>query len=439
MRAAFRTAGFKRLYLGLTASMFGDSLMLIVLSMWVKKLTDSNGAAGLTFLWMTIPALLAPLFGYVVDRVPRKAFLVWANLGTALAMLPLFLVRDAADVWIIYLVAFCYGISFVVVPAALNGLMKDMLPEDALVEANASLSVTREALRLVGPLSGAALFAFAGGPWVAAVDAVTFVVAAAAIASLTVVETREEHEPLHWRAEVAAGVTHIRRTPVLLHSTLSLSICLLVLGFAESAIYAVVDAFDKPVEFVGPVLTVQGVGALTGGLLSSRIVRAIGEPRAITAGLVLLSAGIGGVAAATEVWALLCATAVMGAGIPVVIVAFNTLVQKQTPGRLMGRVSTATEVLVTTPQALSIAVGALLVTLLDYRLIFTLMSIGTALAAVYLLTMLRGRLVPAQFSSSSPSPSPSPEAARDAVPGGLPGVLPGAALSDASAAAVDQV
>src|SRR5512139_3036528 len=146
MRAAFRTTGFKRLYLGLTASMFGDSLMLIVLSMWVKKLTDSNGAAGLTFLWLTIPALLAPLFGYVVDRVPRRAFLVAVNLGSAVAMMPLLLVRDASDVWIIYTVAFFYGVSFVVVPAALNGLLKDMLAGEVLVEANASLSVTREAL-----------------------------------------------------------------------------------------------------------------------------------------------------------------------------------------------------------------------------------------------------------------------------------------------------
>ena len=33
MRAAFRTPGFARLYAGLGASMFGDSLMLIVLGM----------------------------------------------------------------------------------------------------------------------------------------------------------------------------------------------------------------------------------------------------------------------------------------------------------------------------------------------------------------------------------------------------------------------
>ena len=41
--------------------------------------------------------------------------------------------------------------------------------------------IAREALRLVGPISGAALFAFAGGSAVAMVDAASFVVAAIAI------------------------------------------------------------------------------------------------------------------------------------------------------------------------------------------------------------------------------------------------------------------
>ena len=63
MRRAFRQEGFTRLFAGLTTSMLGDSVMLLVLSMWVKTLTGSNGAAGLTFFWMVVPALFAPLCG----------------------------------------------------------------------------------------------------------------------------------------------------------------------------------------------------------------------------------------------------------------------------------------------------------------------------------------------------------------------------------------
>src|SRR6478609_10156418 len=129
MRQAFRQPDFARLYAGLTASMFGDSVMLLVLSMWVKTLTGSNAQAGLTFFFMMVPALFAPLMGVWLDRVRRKPFLVWGNLASAVMVLPLVLVRDEGDVWIIWPVAFLYGVSFTVLPAAVNGLLKELLPE----------------------------------------------------------------------------------------------------------------------------------------------------------------------------------------------------------------------------------------------------------------------------------------------------------------------
>jgi MFS family permease len=412
MRRAFTIPGFGRLYAGTTASMVGDSLMLIVMSMWVKTLTGSNGAAGLTFLFLTLPALFAPLFGTIVDRVPRRPFLVVANVASALAMLPLLLVRGEDDVWVIYAVAFLYGISFVVVPAALNGLLKEMLPEDVLVEANASLSLTREALRLVGPVAGAAMFALGGGKLVALLDAVSFLVAAVVIWAIRVEEQRPERVPMHWAAEVAEGARHIRRTPLLLHPTIALALCLLVLGFSESAVYAVVEAFDQPVEFVGPLLTAQGAGAIAAGILASRIIRRLGEPRSLVAGLVVLATGLGVIVVAQEVWQLLAGAVVLGAGIPLLIVSFNTILQKQTPGHLMGRVSTTTEVLTTTPQALSIALGALLVTVVDYRVIFTLMTVGTLLGAAYLVVALRGRM-------AAPVPGESDRVDVPVIPGSV--------------------
>ena len=396
IRAAFRVPGFKRLFTGLAASMFGDSLMLIVLSLWVKTLTGSNALAGLTFLFMTAPALVAPVLGYLVDRVPGRRFLVLANLGSAVAVLPLLAVRDAGDVWIVYGVAFCYGVSFVVIPAALNGLMKDLLPTDVLVDANSSLSITREALRLVGPLLGAGLFAVAGGGWVAVLDALTFVAAALAVATLRVAESPLDLDDPDGRLRdrMAAGASFLRATPVLLHTTVALGLSLLMIGFSESGIFAVVDAFDRPATFVGTMLSMQGVGAIVGGLLASRLVRRLGEPRTVVLGLVVLGVGLGGVTGAVRLWQLLAAVAVLGAGIPLLLIAFLTLLQRRTPGHLMGRVSTFVEVLTTLPQALSIAVGALLVTLVDYRVVFGVMTAGVLLAAAYPVLVLRDRLRP---------------------------------------------
>ena len=129
---------------------------------------------------------------------------------------------------------------------------------------------------------------------------------------------------------MAAGVRHIRRTPVLMHATAALAIAGLVLGFSESTFYAVLDAFDQPVEFVGPLVAVQGVGAIVGGLLATRLVRRFGEPRTLLVSMGCIDFGMSGVAVAQELWQVLIATAVVGAGLPPTFVAYTT-VSKSSP------------------------------------------------------------------------------------------------------------
>jgi MFS family permease len=396
MRQAFAIPGFKRLFAGLSASMFGDSLMLIVLSMWVKALTHSNGRAGLTFFWMVVPAVFAPVFGMLVDRVRRRPLLIWGNIASAAIVLPLLFVRDAGDVWIIYLVALLYGVSFIVIPAGLNGLLKELLPLQLLVEANASLGTIKESFRLIGPLAGAGLFAAVGGGAVAMVDAASFLVAAAAVASLKLSEPHPVRTGQRWRAEMSAGARHVAREPILKHVLVALALTIFVIGFMESAVYAILDAFHKPVEFVGVIITVQGVGAIAGGLSSSRLIRRLTEAGGIALGLGVMAVSMALIASVPLLWVVMVATVLLGYSLPLLIIAANTLIQVRTPNALMGRVSTATDVLLGVPQAVSIALGALLVTLINYQWVYAIMAAATTASVAYLTIVLKGRLFTAE-------------------------------------------
>jgi hypothetical protein len=60
-------------------------------------------------------------------------------------------------------------------------------------------------------------------------------------------------------------------------------------------------------------------------------------------------------------------------------------VQLRTPGDLQGRVYSAGDMVVGVPQTLSIAVGAVLISLVDYRVLIVVMSSVTALCGCYLL------------------------------------------------------
>ena len=381
--------------------MLGDSIMLLVFSMWVKELTGSNGMAGLTFFWMVVPSLFAPLLGGPIDRVRRKPLLVWGNVASAGMVLPLLLVQGRERVWIIWTVAFLYGISFVVLPSALNGLLKELLPEDHLVDANASLQTVKEAFRLVGPLIGAGLYGAFGGWSVALVDAASFLIAALFIWRVAVREEQPVREEGDYWSELTAGVRHLAGEPVLRHVLVAFACMLLVIGFAEASIFAILDAFGRPVEFASIIVTVQGVGAVGGGLMASRVVRRYSEPGAVVIGLVVMATSLAVVAATTSLPLLFGAVVVLGWSLPVLFVAYTTLVQRRTPQRLMGRVGAALEVVLGTPQAISLAVGAGLVSLLSYHVIFAVMGAATLVGALYLLGRLgRGALRPAPLDQA---------------------------------------
>jgi hypothetical protein len=91
---------------------------------------------------------------------------------------------------------------------------------------------------------------------------------------------------------------------------------------------------------------------------------------------------------------VLVGIAVAGAGIAWFIVGFVTAIQLRSPARLQGRVAGAAETLVGTPQTISIALGAALVTLVDYRVLVVTSCLVTAATGAYLLS--RRAVIPAE-------------------------------------------
>lgn len=110
MRAAFAIPAFRKLFVALAATMVADSVLLLTFGISVKELTGSSGAAGLALFWVVAPSIFAPLLGWVVDQLPRRSFLLIGYPLAAASLVPLAFVHDRGHVWVVYLVAFCYGI-----------------------------------------------------------------------------------------------------------------------------------------------------------------------------------------------------------------------------------------------------------------------------------------------------------------------------------------
>ncbi|MFC0031303.1 MFS transporter [Micromonospora chaiyaphumensis] len=384
MRTVLRRPDFRLLFVALLASMAAESILLLALAVWVKDLTGSDGMAGATIFAVIAPMALAPLVGWVVDRCRRRPFFVAANLGTALLLCPLLAVRDRADVWVIYVVAALYGLSYITLSAVLSGLIRHLVPSDLLADANGVLQTVRQGLRLVGPLAGAGLYAAVGGWLLVALAMSGFLAAAAVVGVLRVTETAPARPARRWPAGLGAGLRHLAGDPALRRALLGYGLGSLMMGFTESLIFAYVDlGLGRDAAFVGVLVTVQGVGGLAGGLVSAAVVRRAGEVGALAAGVTFF--GPAALALAyPRLWLGVVALLLAGVSLPLTMVGLNTLIQRRTPPGLLGRVAAAAEAVVSGPQAVSIGAGALLVGVFDYRLLFALVGVTTTAAGLYL-------------------------------------------------------
>ncbi len=375
-----------RIYvIGQVFSLFGDSCLWLAMGIWVKTLTGSNAAAGLTFFFFTAPSLLAPVSGLVADRVRRRPLLIVTNLVTGSAVLLLFCVHSAGQVWLIYVVMAIYGLSYSVLGPAQSALLTVMVPADLLPDANGALRTVQESLRLIGPLTGAALFVAVGAHTIAVVDAATFAVPVLCLLVLRVREPTPQPMALSWRRELTAGIRHVRRTVQLRQAVIAGAISTTVFGFAETITYAIAgNGLHRSAAFVGVLVSVQGVGAILGGTTAGHLVRRVGESRLI--GIALIVASSAALLEMPPVLASVIAGFVLfGMAIPWLVVALISLAQRLTPSELQGRVYSAVDTLITTPQTLSIALGAGLIALTGYRTLLMTMSVVMGLAAVRLL------------------------------------------------------
>jgi len=369
--------------------MFGDWMMIIVLGIWMKTLTGSSSAAGLVFFVFALASLAAPLGGLVVDRLPKRRLMIVTHVALAAVMCLLLFVHDRSDVWLLYVVTALYGLGGDIFGAARSAMMKSMLPDELLADANGAYQSVREGLRLVAPLVGAGLYAAFGGGVVALVDAGTFLGSAATLVALRFREPPAAPKEHRFLRELSAGLTHIARTPVLRQLSVGVGAALLAIGFDETLIFAVnSQSLHRSPSFIGVLMSFQGAGAILGGLTAAPFLKRVGDVRLAGVGIFVFGAA-DGFLLVPHVGAVAVAAAGAGVGLVWAVVAIATAYQRRSPAHLQGRVSGAANMLFSVPQTISIALGAALITVIDYRIEIVIMTAAVLLAATYLLTRRR--------------------------------------------------
>lgn len=397
---------------GTSVSLFGDAALWIALGVWVKDLTDSNGAAGLAFAAYVLPRLGAPFLGLFVDRFRRRPLIALLNFVLAGWVCLAFLVHSEQQVWLLYVVLFGIGLGVGMHNAAGSALLTNLVPGDDLGRTNALLRTMQEGGMLVAPAVGSALYVGIGPRAVAGLEVVTFLVCALCVLAVRVDEPEPERPSGTLVRELLAGVKHLAGTPRLRAVSIAMGGGLLGFGFIETVIYAVADqGLHRSAAFVGVLTVSKGVGSVFGGLGAMRVLKRMGSGREgllTVCGLSLMALGCLILVLPGVVLALL-GVFVIGLGIPGAVVGLYTSVQRYSPAQLQGRVAAAASMLATTPQVLSVATGAALIASVDYRVLLAVMVVLITCSAGYLALRVRA------FRDAEEAPPVLPSPAEPAV------------------------
>jgi DHA3 family macrolide efflux protein-like MFS transporter len=388
---------FALLWIGLVQSYFGDAFLGVGLTWLILKRTGSPAAAATILVLQTIPKLLGPIAGVIVDRTNKLVLLVSCDIlrGIGLVFMFVFYLLGIIEVWHFYVLVALLGAFTIFYGPALRVSLPVIVPQTQLISANSALQFGQQGALIIGAsVAGMALTVF-DAPLALLIDGISFLVTAVLLLFVRFPADNGQtakigiHEVWH---DVVDGVRYI----IARREVIILSLLLFFLNLILSPINVIFPVFSQMVLGAG----VAGFGLLAsavslGLLLGNVIVGIIGNrlhyTYSIIIGLIGMSVAIGALGYVQTLILALTMTTSLGMMVPFIQVPITSQLQQSVPWTHLGRVFAMLEtwVMLSIPLAATLASHALIA--LPIGSIFRGVGIVVVLlAGSYWMMVLRG-------------------------------------------------
>ncbi|MFJ2512413.1 MFS transporter [Streptomyces griseoviridis] len=339
--------GFGRLWSAAVLSSFGDALRTAALPLTAAALTDDPLLIASVTACGYLPWIVFGLLGgAVADRVDQRRAMgaVDAARGLLTAAFAVAVALGHASIGLLIALAFALTTLQTLFDNAATALLPALVPAERLGSANARLMTGQ---RIAGGLLGTPLVPLllaAGAAVPFGVDAVTFLAAAALVASLrtTAPDRAPRAAGSTLRREIAEGLRALRGDRALRGLCAASALCNIGMGaLIATLVLLVTDRLGAGSAGYVAATTAYTVGALAGGVGNRWLVARTGPVRAVLVAGTVQTGALVVMGAIPRLAALIAAMAVFGFMGMVWNVNTTTLMQRRTPVDLLGRVGSA--------------------------------------------------------------------------------------------------
>ena len=297
-----RNRSFRQLWLGQVVSQMGDWFDTIALYTIILKLTGSGRDVGLLLVARFVPSFFfGPISGVIADRFSRQRIMIVSDILRAVVVLGFLFVRRPDQLWIIYvLTVFQLGLSTFFEPAK-TAAIPSIVEDRELVAANAISSVTWSAMLTIGAALGGFITGLFGTDVAFVLDAATYLLSAALIASIRVPKRQKRERQkvslsrLLGIRETIEGIKYVKDRPRVLAALLVKpawgiggGILTLLAVFGERIFPVGKDAAGG----IGVLFAARGIGTAVGPIVARRISGEGNRRMQASIGIAFLIAGL---------------------------------------------------------------------------------------------------------------------------------------------------
>jgi MFS family permease len=338
--APLRERNYRWFFLSRLVNLVGSLMAPIALAFAVLEIDDSASALGQVLAAHSIPMVVFLLLGGVVaDRFDRALVIQVSNVLSALSQgaIAWLVLTGHAQVWHLIVLSALNGVVSAISFPALSALVPSLVPRSQLQQANVLLSMARGLLAVLGPSVAGLLVATVGPGWAVAVDAATWLGAAALLVPVRIPPRAEPTDAQQ------STLTDLRAGWTLFRTTTWLWVVVVAFGLLNAihsgGWFTLGPALAKQTIGArgwGYVLSAESVGLLLMTVLLLRV-RFRYPLRAGMLGCLAMALPLVVLGARPEVVPLVIAAGLAGAGVEVFNLGWNLAMQENIPEDMLSR------------------------------------------------------------------------------------------------------
>lgn len=327
-------------------STLGNWMLLVAAPFYVLEVTGSAAASGLTFVAESAPAvLLGPFAGVLVDRMDRRQAMLLADLVRVGSVSLMLLALNHDHLWALFAgLAIGSALSQVNQPARAALLPQIVGRGSDLSRANALANAGISTVQIVAAPLGGLLYVAFGFEIAVAVNAATYALSALLllrVARRGVVRGHGSERGLRGvLSDVKGGFAEIRNSRPIRAITTTSSFFMLGNGAVNSLLVAYLgQQLNLSAAALGMLFAGLGVTSILTAPMASRIIDRFAPRAVVTTALGVAAIGFAILFNLPNVPLAIIIFLTLGPPLVIYGVSAETLVQRNTPDRAMGRVS----------------------------------------------------------------------------------------------------